>query len=222
MRWAILRALAMSWVIDTVAAPRLRLTETMRSLMTSAMMGSRPVVGSSKKTISGRAATALASATRFIMPPESSAGWRPATSPLSPTMASASSARSRARRRGSCRSRRKATFSQTARLSNRAAALEQHAEFRHQPGALAAGEAHRVPPVDGDLAAIGADQAQDAFQRHRLAGARPADDDQRLAGRYVEIDAREHRFGPEALLQATHADLGGPPAHRAKKSSVTM
>ena len=38
------------------------------------MIGSRPVVGSSKKMISGSAAIARASATRFCMPPDNSAG----------------------------------------------------------------------------------------------------------------------------------------------------
>ncbi len=42
--------------------------------MTSAMIGSRPVVGSSKKMISGSAAMARARPTRFCMPPDSSDG----------------------------------------------------------------------------------------------------------------------------------------------------
>ena len=43
----------MSWVIDSVVAPTSFTVSTIRSLMMSAMIGSRPVVGSSKKMISG-------------------------------------------------------------------------------------------------------------------------------------------------------------------------
>src|SRR5205814_1449460 len=64
-------------------------------LMTSAMIGSRPVVGSSKNTISGSAAIARASATRFCIPPDSSAGLSVATSGPRPTAASFLSAISR-------------------------------------------------------------------------------------------------------------------------------
>ena len=64
----------MSWVIEMVVAPSRFTQSTMRLLMTSAMIGSRPVVGSSKKMISGSAAMARASPTRFCMPPDSSAG----------------------------------------------------------------------------------------------------------------------------------------------------
>ena len=74
MRSAILRALAMSWVMVSVVAPSSCVHATMRSLMTSAMIGSSPVVGSSKRMISGRVAIARASPTRLRMPPESAAG----------------------------------------------------------------------------------------------------------------------------------------------------
>ena len=46
----------------------------------SAMIGSRPVVGSSKKMISGSAAMARARPTRFCMPPDNSDGDKNATS----------------------------------------------------------------------------------------------------------------------------------------------
>src|SRR5215470_1192980 len=57
---AILRADAMSCVIETAAQPRSFTMSTMRSLMASAVMGSRPVVGSSKNRMSGRAMMARA------------------------------------------------------------------------------------------------------------------------------------------------------------------
>src|SRR4029453_1771387 len=53
MRSAILRAETMSWVIEMVVAPNRFTQSTMRLLMTSAMIGSRPVVGLSKKMICG-------------------------------------------------------------------------------------------------------------------------------------------------------------------------
>ena len=87
------------------------------------MIGSRPVVGSSKKMISGSPAMARASPTRLRMPPDSSAGDRAPTSAVSPTWASFSIATSFAasRRMPLPWIRPKATFSQTGRLSNRAA-----------------------------------------------------------------------------------------------------
>ena len=123
MRWAILRALARSWVIDSAVAPISRVILTIRSLITSAMIGSRPVVGSSKKMISGSAAMARARATRFCMPPESSAGERSPTSGVRPTWASLPMATSLASARDTrfSASSPKATFSHTGRLSNSAA-----------------------------------------------------------------------------------------------------
>ncbi|EAU44632.1 hypothetical protein R2601_24230 [Salipiger bermudensis HTCC2601] len=85
-------------------------------MITPAMIGSSPVVGSSKKMISGSAAMARARPTRFCIPPESSAGKASATSGVSPTRRSFSMAISRASRLGrfsAPRSRRKATFCQT-------------------------------------------------------------------------------------------------------------
>jgi len=43
-------------------------------LIAAEVIGSRPVVGSSKKMISGLATTARARPTRFCMPPDSSDG----------------------------------------------------------------------------------------------------------------------------------------------------
>ena len=91
--------------------------------MTSPIIGSRPVVGSSKKMISGSLAIARASPTRLRMPPDSSEGSSVATSGPRPTSASLAMAMSRASLRAMPRPsiRPKATFSQTRRLSNKAA-----------------------------------------------------------------------------------------------------
>ena len=64
----------MSWVIEIAVAPSWRTERAISSLITSAMIGSRPVVGSSKNRISGCVAIARARPTRFCMPPDSSAG----------------------------------------------------------------------------------------------------------------------------------------------------
>jgi len=87
-----------------------------------AEMGSRPEVGSSRKTISGSSAKARASATRLVMPPESSAGNLFASSRERPTISSLASAissislgdRSRFSRIGNC------TFSRTVSEENSA------------------------------------------------------------------------------------------------------
>ena len=75
----------MSWVMVIVVAPSSLETEMISSLMTSAMIGSRPVVGSSKKMISGLAAIALARAALFCIPPDSSDGNRLAVRSSRPT-----------------------------------------------------------------------------------------------------------------------------------------
>ena len=112
----------MSWVIERAVAPSSRTHSMMRSLITSPMIGSSPVVGSSKKMISGSVAMARARPTRFFMPPESSAGKSSPTSAPSPTWPSLRSAISFASSRGLSRAwmRAKAVFSHTERLSNRA------------------------------------------------------------------------------------------------------
>src|SRR3546814_1774638 len=77
----------------------------------------------------------------------------------------------------------------------------------------------RLASVDPDAALVRPDQAQDAFQHHRLAGAGAADHDEALARAELEVDALEHALGAEALRDALKLDLGGP-GHRAKNSSV--
>ena len=74
MRLEMRRALAMSWVIDRAVAPTSWTQLTISLSMTWPMMGSRPVVGSSKKITSGSVAMARARPTRLRMPPDSSAG----------------------------------------------------------------------------------------------------------------------------------------------------
>ena len=65
----------MSWVTTILVTPRRSLVRIISWLITAAVTGSRPVVGSSYKRYFGRNAIARASPTRLRMPPESSAGY---------------------------------------------------------------------------------------------------------------------------------------------------
>ncbi len=78
------KALAMSCVTTMVVMLRLRFKPVMRWLMRVVLMGSRPVVGSSKRMTSGWIAMARARPTLFFMPPDKSAG-RISSMPGSPT-----------------------------------------------------------------------------------------------------------------------------------------
>ena len=99
------------------------------------------------------------------------------------------------------------------------AALEQHAELAHDLGAAVVAQADGFRAVDLDRARVRPHQAEDAFQQHRLAGARTADHHHGLSRRHVEIDAAQHLLGPEGFGDAAQRDLGGG-HQRAKKASV--
>src|ERR1700676_2517221 len=79
-------------------SPKVRCRVLTSSSKSPAPIGSRPDVGSSRKTSSGSSASARASATRLIMPPESSEGKRSATSGRNPTMPSLATVISSSRR----------------------------------------------------------------------------------------------------------------------------
>ena len=111
--------------------------------------------------------------------------WRPARPGTAP------------RRRGACAasrltfcwaSRPNATFSHTVRLSKRAPAWNSMPIWRLIGFALAAAHLQHVAAIDLDRTRIGLDQAEDGFQQHRLAGARPADHHHGCAGHDVEVD----------------------------------
>ena len=194
--------------------------------MTSAMIGSRPVVGSSKKMISGSAAMARARPTRFCMPPDSSAGERFATSAPSPTLASFSSAISRA-----SRARDAAALDQAEgdvlpdrQAVEQRAALEQHAEFR--AAALRAcapliwvtsSPSTRIVPASGRMMP----------STHLIVTDLPVPEPPMMTSEFAfvddEIDAVEHDLGPEALLDPAKFDLGlsGHGSQRLKNTEVS-
>ena len=74
-RSAISKISGISWLTMTAVNRNLRCSSTIRWWIVLTRIGSSPVVGSSKKTISGSVTRARAMATRLRMPPEISAGY---------------------------------------------------------------------------------------------------------------------------------------------------
>ena len=189
----------MSWVIESAVAPRSRTHSTISSLMTSAMIGSRPVVGSSKKMISGSAAMARARPTRFCMPPESSAGHSSATSaPGRPGPACERHAPWPRRAPSAPCDQAEGDVLPHRQAVEERRALEQHAELAQHALAARAAQLDHLLAVDLDGAAVGLHQPEDAFQRHRLAGAGAADDHHRIRHGDLEVDAIQHALRAEA------------------------
>jgi len=122
MRSLTSKADPMSWVTTTEDMARSCRSFRISSLISPAVMGSSPAVGSSYSMICGSRARARARPTRFLMPPEMSVGSLPAAS-ATPTWASRAMASSR--RGAGARSvwwrRGNSTFSATVRESYRAA-----------------------------------------------------------------------------------------------------
>ncbi len=79
--------------------------------------------------------------------------------------------------------------------------------------------ADRLLAVDGDAAALRLEQAEDAFQGHRLAVAGATDDHDRFADPDIEVDATQHRLLAERFVKAADGDLRRR-GHFEKKASV--
>jgi hypothetical protein len=208
---------------DAVAPSRFT-QSTISPSITAPMMGSRPVVGSSKKMMSGSAAMARARPTRFCMPPESSAGER------SPTEAARPDLRQHLRRlvaRGAARDaalgeQLEADILPDRQAVEQRAVLEQHADAVVQLLTLPPRQRRHVAPVDLDHAGIGADQAEDAFQRHRLARARAAEDHHRMPARMSRSTPSSTVFGPKDFDRPRSRIFDRLAAHRLKKIAVRM
>ena len=99
-------------------------------------------------------------------------------------------------------------------------ALEEHPEFAVEEGAFGAAQPRDVGAVHENTPGIGAQQTENAFESHRLAGAGGADDNQRFPARGFEVHAVEHNGVAEALRHRFEADCGVA-AHAEKNSSVT-
>ena len=87
--------------------------------------------------------------------------------------------------------------------------------------ARAAVQADDLLAVDLDTAAIGIDQAEDAFQQHRLADPRSADDDHRFGGPNIEIEAAQYLVVAESNVQAENAYFWRL-AHQVPKNNAVM
>src|SRR3989304_3822240 len=99
-RSAISKISGISWLTITAVKRKRWCRSWISRWIVLTRIGSRPVVGSSKKMISGSMTRARAIATRLRMPPEISAGYLPPT-PSRPTWASAASPRLAPPARGS-------------------------------------------------------------------------------------------------------------------------
>src|SRR3990167_6858953 len=99
-RSAISKISGISWLTITAVKRKRWCRSWISRWIVLTRIGSRPVVGSSKKMISGSMTRARAIATRLRMPPEISAGYLPPT-PSRPTWASAASTRLATSARGS-------------------------------------------------------------------------------------------------------------------------
>ena len=89
------------------------------------------------------------------------------------------------------------------------AALKQHAELLQDPLAVARAHADDLFAIDQDAAALGLHQAEDAFERHRFAGARSADDDEGFARAMSTVTPSSTVFGPKLLWTSISWIFGG-------------
>ena len=176
---------------------------TISSLITSAMIGSSPVVGSSKNMISGSARD-RARQRHPLLHAARQLGRRTGRRPRRrdrPGRASRSRP-SRASARGmplAVGSSPKATFSHTGRLSNRARALEQHAELAHE--LPRAGGASAARPSPGRRSVIeprsGRIRPRTHFSSTDLPVPEPPITTSDFALADVEVDAVEHPLRAE-------------------------
>ena len=68
--------------------------------------------------------------------------------------------------------------------------------------------AREVLAVHDDVPAVRLDEADQVLEQDALAGARAADDDERLAGHDLELDAAQHLLAAERLPEVDDGDLG--------------
>src|SRR5262249_36372348 len=87
-------------------------------------------------------------------------------------------------------------------------ALEHHADVAPDLHELPLGHRRDLGVADADRAALGPDEAEEELERHALAGARAAEEDEGLALGHVEREAAEHGLAAEALVAVTVADVG--------------
>src|SRR5690606_7028272 len=101
-------------------------------------------------------------------------------------------------------------------------ALKQHAKFVERPAAGLAALADDVLAIHQDFARLGPQDAEDALEQNRFAGAGAADDDEALPLLDGEVDAVQHHLGAEPLGDAFDGDLGEAGVRHDPKNSTVM
>jgi hypothetical protein len=86
------------------------------------------------------------------------------------------------------------------------AALEKDADLEADRGQLPFRQPDDVFAVDPNLPGIGRHQSDEMFQEHALAGAAPANDDERFALRHRQIDAAQNLLASESFRQSANVD----------------
>src|SRR3981081_1059328 len=195
--------------------PKVRCKVRTSSSKSPAPIGSRPEVGSSRKTSSGSSASARASATRLIMPPESSEGKRSATSGRNPTMPSLATVISSSSRCETLRYSRTGNwmFCRTVSEENSAPCWNRMPQRRSTARPCASADTaplRGVSRVEIDAEHLDAagdlwHQADDGAGQHRLAGAGRADEAQNLAAPHIEVEPVEN-----ARRAELHGDVADP------------
>ena len=225
-RSAICATTAMSWVMNSTAAPVSRLSRSISARISAWMVTSSAVVGSSAISSRGSQASAMAIITRWRMPPDSSCGYWP-------SRRSGSGMRTWRRRSSARVARRLAAQAPVDaqalgqlpadgedRVQRRHRLLEDHADLVAADGAhqIVVGAAQLDPlaaaveeqAAAGDLAAAELDEPHQAQRRHRLARPALADEAHGLARRDGEADVLDphHRAVLGLELDAEVPDLG--------------
>ena len=227
MRSAILRALAMSWVIESAVAPRSldavddQVVDDVGHDRVEA--GGRLVEEDDLGLGGDRAGEARrASACRRRARPAT--GRRRRRQPDLGQLLERDLARLGRGPRPAPAIRPKATFSQTGRLSNRAAPWNSMPNLRMSASRSRPAMPTTSSPSIWIAAGVGPQQAEDAFEQHRLAGARAADDDQRFAARRRRGRGRRARASGRSDLRRSRTRILACDGvgHREKNSSVRM
>ena len=179
---------------------------TIKCAIFSEVSGSRPVVGSSYRMISGSSAIERASATRFFIPPESSEGIFRCV-PARPTIESFSATVSGSPRESSCvlRERERDVLLHVHRVEERPA-LEEHREPAPDRGELLLGKRHHGLAEHPHVSRVGLRQPVDVSQRDALARPRGPQDADHLAAEDLQVDAGQDLLRAVSLPDVLELD----------------
>ena len=200
-------ALGMLWVTTISVVPPRSFSSSSSVSISSAVMGSRPALGSSTRTIGGSSASARARPARLRMPPESAAGILSYSSSR-PTDASFRVARSVISAIAELRvpAQRERDVLADADRIEQGGVLKQEADLAPHARQVRAFQRADLVPFDEHAAAIRPHQADDVPEGHALPGPAAAEDDEAAAARDVERDVVEDRAGAEGLRHAVEPD----------------